>query len=94
MPQPDHKEIKQFAVVMEADGLECIHGGHGFGNRNVEGEMLLEFADAMDLTVANTWFQKSEGKLVTHESGGCKTVVDYILVRKSERSLLKNVNEG
>ena len=45
----------------------------------------------MALAVANTWFKKSDGKLVTYESGGCKTVVDYILVRKSERSLLKNV---
>ena len=59
-------------VGMEADGFEGIHGGHGFGNRNVEAEMLFEFADAMDLAVANTWFQKSDGKLVTHESGGVR----------------------
>ena len=51
--------------------------------------MLLEFPDAMDLVVANTWFEKSEGKLVTYEFGGCKTVVDYLLARKSGRSLLK-----
>ena len=73
------------------DGFEEVHGGYGFGNRNVEGEMLLEFADAMNLAVANTWFQKDVGKLVTYESGGCKTVVDYILIRKSERNLLRNV---
>lgn len=73
------------------DGFDDVHGGYGFGSRNVEGEMLLEFSDAMDLAVANTWFQKTDGKLVTYDSGGCKSVVDYILVRKNERCLLRNV---
>jgi hypothetical protein len=78
-------------VGAEVDGFEGIHGGHGFGSRNTEGEMLLEFADAVDLAVGNTWFTKDEAKLVTYESGGCRTVVDYILVRKNERSLLSNI---
>ena len=69
-------------VGKEVDGFDKVHGGHGFGSRNLEGEMLLEFADAMDLAVANTWFMKEEGKLVTYESGGCRTVVDYCLTRK------------
>src|SRR5664279_2367073 len=54
--------------------------------------MLLEFADAMDLVVANTWFKKDEGKLVTYESGGCRTVVDYFLIRKKDRKMVRNVN--
>ena len=57
-------------VGKEVNGFEGVHGGYGFVSRNVEGEMLLEFADAMDLVVANTWFKKDEGKLVTYESGG------------------------
>ena len=36
--------------------------------------MLLEFADAMKLVVANTWFKKEDHRLVTYESGGCRTV--------------------
>ena len=28
----------------EADGYEEVHGCHGFGRRNLEGELLLEFA--------------------------------------------------
>lgn len=47
-------------VGSSVGGFNSVHGGHGFGHRNVEGEMLLEFADAMDLVVANTWFEKSE----------------------------------
>ena len=31
-----------------------MHGGKGYGERNTEGEMLLEFADAMKLVVLNT----------------------------------------
>ena len=36
-------------------------------------------------------FNKGEAKKITYESGGCKTVVDYILVRKSVRAKLKDV---
>jgi hypothetical protein len=79
-------------VGKEVDGFDKVHGGHGFGSRNLEGEMLLEFADAMDLAVANTWFMKEEGKLVTYESGGCRSVVDYCLIRKNERKMVRNVN--
>lgn len=78
-------------VGAEADGFEGVHGGKGFGVRNVEGEMLLEFADAMGLTVCNTWFTKTDSQKVTYESGGCKTQVDYVLIRKGERKVVSNV---
>ena len=77
-------------VGARVDGFEGVHGGHGFGRRNVEREMLLEFVDAMDLAVGNTWFTKDEAKLVTYESGGCRTVVDNFF-RKIERSLMSNI---
>ena len=47
--------------------------------------MILETANALNLAVLNTWFKKKEKSLVTYENGECKTVVDYILSRKSER---------
>ena len=75
----------------KADGFEGVHAGYGFGDRNVEGEMLLEFGEAMEFVILNTWFQKEIAKLVTYESGGCKSQIDYILVRKSERSKVKDV---
>ena len=78
-------------VGEKADGFEGVHGGYGFGDRNVEGEMLLEFGEAMEFVILNTWFQKEIAKLVTYESGGCKSQIDYILVRKSERSKVKDV---
>ena len=74
-------------VGSEIDGFENVHGGFGFGKRNVEDEMILETADALNLAlnlaVLNTWFKK-EKRLFTYENGKCRTVVDYILSRKSE----------
>src|SRR5207253_5868501 len=68
------------------DGFEGVHGGKGYGSRNEEGEMLPEFADAMQLVILNTWFQKDKSRLVTFESAGNRTVVDYVLVRKCDRT--------
>ena len=78
-------------VGANADGFEDVHGGNGFGLRNVEGEMVLELAHALDLIVANTWFTKEESKKITCESGGSRTVVDYVLVRRRERAMVKDV---
>jgi len=72
-------------VGAKSEGFEGVHGGFGYGERNVEGEMLMEMVGGLNLVIINTWFQKAEGKLVTYESGGCKSVVDYIMVRKAER---------
>ena len=47
-------------VGSEIDGFEGVHGGFGFGKRNVEGEMILEFADALNLAVLNMWFKERE----------------------------------
>ena len=33
-----------------------MHIGFGFDIRNVEGEMILKIADALNFVVANTWF--------------------------------------
>src|SRR6187399_2468777 len=73
------------------DGFEGVHGGHGFGKRNAEGEMLLEFAVAMDLVVGNTFFVKDDTKKITYQSGDSKSQIDYILVRRKDKSFLKNV---
>ena len=51
------------------DGFEGIHGGNGFGERNVKGEILLEFAMKKELCFANTWFKENEERKVTYRSG-------------------------
>ena len=49
---------------VEVVGFEGVHGGYGFGRRNVDGEMLLEFADALDFAIVNTWFKKEVRKMI------------------------------
>ena len=68
-----------------------MHGGNGFGDRNAEGEVILEFATCLDLVVANTFFTKETQKLVTYESGGVSSVVDYMLARKNDMKDVKDV---
>ena len=67
-----------------------MHSGFGFGSRNKEGERLLEFGTATDMVFCNTLFRKTLSRLITYESGGCQTWFDYILVRKSDRKVVKD----
>jgi Reverse transcriptase (RNA-dependent DNA polymerase) len=73
-------------VGEEVEGFEGVHGGMGFGKRNQEGNRLLEFADSREMIVVNTWFDKEEEEKVSYESGECRSVIDYFLVPKEERS--------
>ena len=52
---------------------------------------MLEFADAVGLAVSNKWFTKKDSQKVTYESGGCKTAVDYVLIRREERQMISNI---
>jgi hypothetical protein len=74
-----------------SDGYERLYGGFGFGKRNKEGDMILEFCAALDLVLGNNLFTKRESDLITYESGIDKSVLDYFVVRRGDRSLLKNV---
>ena len=71
-------------VGTDVDGFEGVHGGNGFGDHNAEGEAIFEFVTCFNLVVANTFFTKETQKLVTYESGGVRTVVDYLLARKND----------
>src|SRR3989442_13122960 len=73
-------------------GMTGCMGGRNYGVRNTEGEVVLEFADAMKLVVLNTWFTKNESKKVTYESGGNKSVVDYMFVRRCDLAKVSDIN--
>ena len=77
-------------VGKKVDGFPEVHGGFGFGTRNMEGVRVLEFCEAMEFTVCNTHFNKPKSKLVTYCSGEHETVTDYILERRRHR-MVKDV---
>ena len=77
-------------VGSRSKGFPEVHGGYSYGERNSEGERLLEFAEASELVVSNTWFEKEITKIITYESGEHRTVTDYFLERKKKR-MLKDV---
>ena len=73
-------------------GIGGAHGGFGFGKRNVEDEMILKFADAIEPGSFEQVVQKKERRLFTYESSKYRTVVDYIkLVQKWERKIIRGV---
>ena len=67
-----------------AEGYEGVHGGKAYGERNIEGERLLEFASSFELVVTNSFFCKRKSHLVTFHSGNNESQIDYILVRKRD----------
>ena len=49
------------------------HGNTGLGERNEEGDRIVEFANTLDLVVANTWFRKTRNHLITFKSGNSES---------------------
>ena len=74
-----------------AEGFEGIHGGKAYGERNMEGERLLEFASSFDLVITNSFFCKRKSHLVTFHSGNNQSQIDYILVRKRDFRCVRDV---
>ncbi|PWA53852.1 hypothetical protein CTI12_AA441410 [Artemisia annua] len=68
----------------ELDGYAGVHGGFGAGVRNDEGRSILEFATTHNLVVANSFFKKRDVHLITFQSGGHNTQIDFLLVRRSD----------
>ena len=67
-------------VGTNVDGYDGVHSGYGFGERNADGERMLEFCDAMELIVTNTCFKRQKNKLATYVSGGTMSATDYLLL--------------
>ncbi|KAK3555014.1 hypothetical protein QTP86_005706 [Hemibagrus guttatus] len=71
-------------------GDEEVMGKFGVKERNLEGQMVVDFAKRMDMAVVNIYFQKREEHRVTYKSGGRRTQVDYILCRRGN---LKEISD-
>ena len=51
-------------------GDEEVMGAYGVGERNAEGQMVIDFAKRMEMAVVNTYFKKELEHRVTYNSGG------------------------
>ncbi|MCJ8744984.1 hypothetical protein PDJAM_G00124950 [Pangasius djambal] len=71
-------------------GDEEVMGKFEGKEKNLEGQMVVDFAKRMDMAVVNTYFQKREKHRVTYKIGGRSTQVDYILCRRGN---LKEISD-
>ena len=77
-------------VGHEHYGFKRYHGGNGYGQRNEDGERILEAAEAHDLAIANTFFKKRESHLITYASGERSTQIDYWMLRRCHLPMVMN----
>ena len=77
-------------VGKDCGGYDRVHGGHGYGERNEEGEKILDMAQRKELVVCSTRYRKRDEHLITYSSGGKTSQLDYILVKQSEVKNLKD----
>nr|GFA08605.1 craniofacial development protein 2-like [Tanacetum cinerariifolium] len=71
-------------------GYTGVHGGFGYGARNEEGRAVLDFATAHDLGIVNSHFKKRDHHLITFQSEGCCTQINYLLVRRGDLKACKD----
>ena len=64
--------------------------GHSFEDRNEEWEDVLRFAEAYNLGIVNTFFQKQEEHIITYKSGNRRTTIYYILVKRTDLKAAKD----
>ena len=78
-------------VGRDADGYSGVHGGMGFGTRIAEGEKILEFGDAVVMVVCDIFIRKENSMLITYQSGDNRYMIDYLMGRKTDCCLVKDV---
>ena len=77
-------------VGSHSDCYEGVHRGIGYGQRNAEGESILEFGLAQDMVVCNTFFKKQDSHLI-FESGNSRSQIHFIMSRSCDRRTVSNV---
>ena len=70
------------------ENISRIHGGHGMGEMNEEGDRIIDFALAFDMAIINTFF--TSRNYATYSSGGRETQIDFMLCRRNHLVEIKN----
>ena len=74
-----------------ANGSEGVHGGYGYGLIYNDGEHILKFSVAHNLAAGHSYFKWEDNHLITYQSGGISSQLDYIFVRKSNFRLVRDI---
>ena len=91
--------IPKHNVLLTVGDFNAHIGSHDTDNKftfhqsiNTNGKLAIDYAEEADMITTNTHFQKRKGKLWTFPSdtGGIKTQVDYIMIRKKWMNSVKN----
>eukprot|EP00435_Cladocopium_sp_Y103_P063737 s465_g25.t1 len=78
-----NNRIGQNLPASPSPALDGVHGPHGVGPRNTNGDFLLQFCSDEGLKVLNSWFQHSEDYLTSwvHRRWHTNGLIDYALGR-------------
>ena len=79
-----NKLLLCFDAKIGDKAVDGISGTHGLGDRNEAGERMIEFCEANQLIVTNTWYKQPKRRLYTRNQ------IDYILIQKRWRSMIKS----
>ena len=77
-------------VGSERHGIERWNGGCSVGQRNPEGQKILDFVTEQDMALLNTFFKKEENQLMTYRSGGRLSQIDFLAYRRKDISDIKD----
>nr|GEU88478.1 hypothetical protein [Tanacetum cinerariifolium] len=80
-------------ILATIQGYSGAHGGFGYGVRNEEGRSILDFTTAHNLAVVNSYFKKRDHHLITFQSGGRCTQIDYLLMRREDLKACKETSK-
>ena len=69
-------------------GFESLHEGFSSSVINEEGESAINFAQAFNLELGNTFFRKRKDHSITYKSVQDETTVDYIMLRRANLKVI------
>ena len=69
------------------ENISRIHGGHGIGEINEEGELIIDFALSFVMAINNTF---PNDECVTYNSGRRRTQIGFLLCKRNHLTELKS----
>ncbi|XP_047107938.1 uncharacterized protein LOC124776823 [Schistocerca piceifrons] len=65
-----------------------VHGGHGYGEKNDDGQHLLDYAENHDIIITNTLFKICETHLIMYYNGSNASQIDYFLLKRQNLKIM------